>query len=686
MPVYPKETIDQALYITQGVISENNKDQIAGLSINNKTIEKLILPKDITSEETFIAIGDLKDEETGVTLFRDGDEIEIGTFIKGNWNVKTVDVPTEIKLVDKETGTETPYSPPEEDEEEIIDGPSETPSGMDVQVDANLYEDYEARTEWLFGYCSDAGMGFSCDEKDELVCLGHLWDDTRQNAIVLSSTDPVDPELNAPAIAQYNGIDTFGESISKFRMTAIAANGNEFIGSFLIKDGDTYLDVNHKIEMYINDVKSGLETVGIHLDGDNSTIKVIGSVDLKQHSSDSYDTLNLYDNLDTKRLEISPFEVPQITDQSSGIDISNKNFGYYGKWFTATSDYIRKDKWKDWQSPFTYKWEYVYELKNYIVNCSTSINLGYIKAGNIIDISKLQLKLQAMTYLVNSVYVDHHKVNHLGDDSNLKQQITTLNYTLKKNGKNMSGYSNINILPSATINNIDTEKPSISLSSAFLNDLVIAGDGTYTLEITVGMRVYAYHLTYSNYSNYYYGVFMQMSGSAQLAVQPYVATSNDMSNRKMTIGTNGFIFTGNNSRYFSSSTNGYNFRWDDAEFIMDSNNGLKMNKLYKVMTSGGTMEGKYDVFICNYSSGGYACTLPSASHYGNGRVLYIIGFQGLTLNCSSGDTVKLAGDTSILDYTQVKLASASGIGYLGIPKATLQLLAANGAWYVLSYV
>ena len=85
-------------------------------------------------------------------------------------------------------------------------------------------------------------------EDDELACLGHLFDVDRRNAIIISSNTPIDPELVAPSFAQYNGIDIFGLSISKFRLSTIAKNGNYFYGWFGIDTGSgTYMSVTDAI-------------------------------------------------------------------------------------------------------------------------------------------------------------------------------------------------------------------------------------------------------------------------------------------------------------------------------------------------------------------------------------------------------------------------------------------------------
>ena len=102
----------------------------------------------------------------------------------------------------------------------------------DWASELDKYNNDPTYANWTFGYGKiEISIG------DELACLGHLFDRDRRNAIILSANTPIDPELKAPAMAQYTGIDIFGLSISKFRLTTIAKNGNKFYGWFGVESG-----------------------------------------------------------------------------------------------------------------------------------------------------------------------------------------------------------------------------------------------------------------------------------------------------------------------------------------------------------------------------------------------------------------------------------------------------------------
>ena len=215
----------EAYDLTRQIISMDDMiDADSGLLIEGGSGSKIVLAKDTISEKQFIAADDLINEDTGVIEFNKGDIIPIGTEFKGDWLIKDTES-TDLVFDKDDEGNITP--PSTENEEQINNGTDDTYTGKDRNTNRDLEENYDARTEWVFGYVSSEDYALDFDKDDDLCCLGHLWDQTRQNAIVLSAVNPIDPQLEAPAMAQYNNIDTFGTSISDYRMTAIAANGKD---------------------------------------------------------------------------------------------------------------------------------------------------------------------------------------------------------------------------------------------------------------------------------------------------------------------------------------------------------------------------------------------------------------------------------------------------------------------------
>ena len=72
---------------------------------------------------------------------------------------------------------------------------------------------------------------------DEIVQLGNRTDTSRQNAIILSAVTSPDPNVTAPSIVQYKGINSY--SLNNRILNQIAANGNTFTGNFMVVNGNT---------------------------------------------------------------------------------------------------------------------------------------------------------------------------------------------------------------------------------------------------------------------------------------------------------------------------------------------------------------------------------------------------------------------------------------------------------------
>ena len=72
---------------------------------------------------------------------------------------------------------------------------------------------------------------------DEIVQLGNRTDTTRQNAIILSAVTSPDPNVTAPSIAQYKGIDSY--TLNGRVLNQIASNGSTFTGNFMVVNGSS---------------------------------------------------------------------------------------------------------------------------------------------------------------------------------------------------------------------------------------------------------------------------------------------------------------------------------------------------------------------------------------------------------------------------------------------------------------
>lgn len=638
------------------------------LDVDYQQGNKITIKEDTVLERDFVLAEDVLDDNGSVIPgLGKGDKVDVGVVIDKPIVVIDKEVKDEVTKIDIETGD---LSEPE-NLTEINDFTTDTPSGVNRDSGTEGV-DYSKLTSWLFGYGT-----FSCNIGDDLACLGNLYDIERQNAIVLSSFAPIDPDLVAPAIAQYNNIDRFGESISNFRLTAIAANGNEFAGTFLINHDNKYVDVNERIELFINDLESGLESVGIHLDGQNSSIKLVGTVDLKQHSNTDYDTLNVYDNLEIKRVEITPQSIPARLSKYSDIaDTTKKNFTTAQVQKNATSAYISKDHHG---GLFGHKYK-TFKLSNYSINYTINCNLGRIEANTRLDLRNLDLTLYTNIYFNGST-----KVTDRGNGT--QQNISSLTYTLKRDGvvyvdKYNIRYENISIisLSNLGISGLSSDTINIRTNGAMADDIPIHVGGTYTIELKMNAFLYAFYETKDDYKNYYYRVNTTLIGNITTYTIRTNVADNDFSNRKITIGNNGLSFVGNNSRYFYAATDGFYILFDDYSLSID-NNGVRKNGSFNEIKKSTNLTIKDDVVIAKKPNNGvYTVYLPPLKDYGVGRQIFISGYRGMILQPVGSDKI------SYTDEDGTQSINMLTFGTSPLLKFTVTLCAGVSEWYIMSYL
>lgn len=689
----------QAEEITAATLGNAGEDvpAKAGLTIEKKVRSELVLEKNLITDRAFVAGADLYDGNTKV--IDKGDVVPAGTTTKGDWKV--------IDYIDEDIATKTLVDEPVttiitgDEKKEIDTFPEDTPKNVNRDPENYQKEQnkYSERTSWQFGY-SGYYPDFVIKEGDDLVCLGHLYDDDRQNAIVLSACPPIDPDLNAPAIAQYSHLDTFGVSISKYRQTAIAANGNEFMGQFFINYNNTFVDVNDRINMMIMDVKSGLESVGIHLDGDNSTIKMVGSVELKQHDQMNGDTLSVFDSLGRKKVEIIPTTIPSRDDPSNPIEKTRKNFNAITDKKNAGPEYVSYTKDKKKEGFLSYSWEYVYILDKFNLKFTTSIDLGHMDVGNVLTLNGLNLHLLCNTYLCGSVLITNHGI--LPE----QQDVSSLKYTLKVNGGYIRNPNNLNEIlykdipiTGYSIGGRNTGDINVT-KQTLLSIGSIPYNGSYTLDITAEYYVHARAYVGTRYPDYYYSIECGINGYVNSNITRTQGNNNTDSVSRMTIGTNGMYFLGDkNYRYFYAGEDGYEMRWgneipgqtqgtievEETSLMIDSENGFRMLPLVKNVTGPAPIEPKYTMVICAPDVNGYTITLPDATEAGIGREITIIGFVNWTnpqagtlkVQPATGDTIEFLG-VSYSSYIEFKIED-------NYPKMTMKFISTGSAWYVLSY-
>lgn len=645
----------------------------------NRAISRVVLereletPRDFIADEPVVEYNPIIEREE--IIFNPGDRIPTGTVLPDDTRVIDAEPIDMIQQVDNVTGTTT--TPPTDESNQINNYPDETPSGMSTSTDRFNIESYATRTTWRFGYVGYYPH-FRIKEGDALACLGHLYDETRQNAIVLSSTNPIDPELEAPAMAQYRHIDVFGESISKYRMTAIAANGNEFIGRFLVNYNSTYMDINERINMFILDMKSGLEKVGIHLDGDKSTITLVGSVDLRQHKTDDgYDTLNLYDKKDVKRVEITPFPLPQRGSAEAQVDTAKRVFESITGKKNVTSPYVSRKKgdlrWDNGIIPERY-WDYT--LSNYTVALTTSTSLGALKKGYILDLRDLNLTMDIEAYFNGNLKAMNHGLD--------KQRVNGLNFTLKKDGVAIGQFTNSPITNFLT-GGMNTGAISVSCPMV-VNDYTIPASGAYTIEMTLSVTAYAYYEHKDELNNYYFTVNQNLSGSiwSDIARIESVIEGGSGDSYKMTIGTNGFMFNNNNSRYFYAANDGFEMKWDNASIKLDDTYGLYIRHNLRSVNTTTVLGNDSDIIYCENTHSSYTVYLPEPTQYGQGRTITILGWVNidnseLTVSVPVGSSSRIEILViSSIPIQQVKFGISSNIAQ------TIQLIAVGNTWRAIS--
>lgn len=624
-----EENTEDAIQITEGILSDRTDvENTRNLIQERVKFEPMYFSPNTTTQIPLYAA-----ERMTVTIdstdsvIEKGEEIPSGAVIKdGGYVVEGLDS-TIYKKYDTDQSEEDAVVVSGEELDTMVNGSDTTAFGTDKDVSRESNYKYDERESWVFGYGE-----FSVKIGDSLACLGHLYLPDRQNAIVISATNPIDPELEAPAMAQYNNIDTFGESISRYRMTAIAANGNEFIGSFLVNYNNSYLDINDRINIFVNDIKTGLETVGIHLDGDKSTITLVGNIDIRQHSSSSWDSINLYDNKEVKRLEISPFEIPKRNSSSFG-SISKKKFYINSSSNTTTipSQYISVSHWKDWDGPFYYHWVYSFTMNDYQLSISHTINLGNVEAGYDIDLGNIELNPYFPSYVSDDRFIGEYRV------SNIK-----VFYTLKNDGRVITGHNNKDVTSYFTLSTTDVGYDYYLRSTGnIIDDLHISTSGNISITFKVLFNVYMYaRKNNSGYNNTYITSYLSLFGNGELTLAPSASSSSnsDTSLRKMNIGTNGFSFVGNNSRYFYAATDGIEMKWDNVSIGIDPSVGIKMqNRVYTsayiIQNNNGITPADTDIIITSNPSTSSTITLYNGNvDLGSGKRITIIDCQKLTIN------------------------------------------------------
>ena len=638
------------------------------------------------------------------------------------------DIPTQSDLDSADSltydilGTDAPgdiYFTEEESEEVTSSGMNRAP--VYRAAVSNATGSAQGNEKWLFGYCGT--RGFALEVGDQLASFGHLFDGGRMDAIVISAITPIDSTLTAPAIAQYVGINEFGEQLGKFRTTAIAANGNSFQGSLLVTHNGTLMDINERINLFITDLNTGLETVGIHLDGENSLMKLIGSVEIRQHDGNNYDTLTVWDSNSNKKVEITPKSIPALSSIQSNLVMEQNNTlpiaTYYKKWNKTNSDGYIDSEWN--QALFdgstgTRHWKYW--LNSATKTFTTEVSLGDLVSGDQLTIGSTQFSLDcpilSSSSSSGSVDIDD-SANALSNDNPQKynardgQEITSFIMRIKRNGSYITGattdiknnyaqYLNENLikLKSKNININITEGIKINNQSTITIGSGNYYAGNYSVEFSFTLKYAGIFKDFVSKKNEVANPWMSTTSTFTGSIHTTIQRSTANADAFMQIGNNGLAFSMGANKLMYASDSAMKFNWKSSSWLgtpsdgvgieFSNDYGLQIKKNVKTYSAASNSIDAYvDVAIINCSGRtSVSVTLPSAANYGNGRMIELICTNTNSLT-NGYNSVTITSSSSVFGKNHnVTVTYGDSPQYTGIYwDNTFKFVAAGSIWYEL---
>jgi hypothetical protein len=475
-----------------------------------------------------------------------------------------------------------------------------------------------ALESFTFGYGT-----FNPAVGDNLVALGHLWDGNRQDAILIAACDPMDTSLTAPAIAQYRGIRTF-ESLSKYRTNTLAASGNEFTGRFLVDYQGNYIDINEKLNIFVADLTSGLEKVGIHLDGDSSTIRMVGSVEVRQNHDGTTDTFTVWDDDDKLRVQISPDEIPAKVNIPSSINPT------YNSYFNSLNnrsiipssgehgELIQHHTYTEFIWSWDHRWQYY--TRNAYFDFITYDELGNYSSGDKISLDDFWANIDSIAYFKGST--------RMTERGNNQQSISSVILRLQCNrGNGWATINTYNITNNASIT-IQSESASITYNNMLLNNYTLPYTGEYRIEMEIVYNVYA-SIVFTGKNGQQSNAYVAFSNNVRGGIK-VISPSNAMTR----IGANGILFnTSQTGQYFYSGNDGIEMKWGDVGVSLDQYGYRRYKKIYTVSNSG-TRSSYYSYSIPTdadviFVTGNFVRLVTNASNtIPEGKDLIVVGKSG----------------------------------------------------------
>lgn len=535
---------------------------------------------------------------------------------------------------------------------------------------------------WSFGY----GV-FEPDAEDNISSMGSLHDTDRRNVIMLSASTPIDAELKGPAISQYAGIDIFGLSISRFRITAISYGRNIFKGDFevlaangqytniltvtadqtqnMVSDAyngaisyttqradeistyvynsyayalsfttqtayeissvvadleeNTYSEISQlsdRIDLSVT--KNDMEMVGIHLDGVNSTVDIVGSLTVKQNGDGDVDTVKVYDENNVMCVEITPDSIPDKDDLA--ID---EMWKYYEATSSSYSSSTSSSQYVDYDRDGISYARNHYILTDFPVSVTIGASIGNFSGGDTINIRNIEFSgSYQITFKKETTRVE----NERAVINSVTYRLVDPNYSTVSSGscaftQTEGFYCNISDISNIPLSVSGEYRLEFTITALFSKTYKLRDNEMPSEPYTFTVRVYNSRIT----SNIYY-----LGG----AIQPF-----------MEIGTDGFYYTSGNNRYMYSGANEFEVRYDNNILNINDSRVRIENEINTITVSqqnNNISLGDESVVYVKYGGGSesdnLSVTLPR--NYGTGRTLTIIGFLGLRIY-PDNDTIYL---------------------------------------------
>lgn len=640
------ETYGLGTKIDENGIVSNNRSLRSVSAGSNSVIrpiseERMISKDEVdTSEVSEVYIGSTTTIPSGTTLSADIITTNGTVYHKGDVLSTNLELEKGSVVILEDNSSNLDSLP---NDTEFSTGESDTLIETESEENRDIVDDNNVSAvllnEFTFGY----GV-FEPAVGDDIVSLGHLWNGTRQNAIIISAYDPMDPDLRAPAIAQYKGIRTF-EILSKYRTTFTAANGNNFFGKFMVNYNGNYMDIDEKLNLFSTDITSGLEKVGIHLDGDNSTIKMVGSVEIKQNGIGETDTLTVWDDDNIMRVKISPEAIPNKSQIETNLNptsvINFRNIS--GQDWPTSGEVHQYHTWTEFIWTWNHQWKYY--LENAYFNYTSYVDIGSFNSGDKISLSELSTSIRSVAYFKGEDYVSTRS------DYQHTQSISSVILRLKrKSGSSWVTVSSYNLTSGSTIN-VANESASISYPSGILSNYTIPTTASYRLELEIVYNVYA-SITYTEQQSNPYFMFDYSCNSNIKLVQPSASMTR--------VGRNGLVFnTDSAGQYFYAGNDGIEIKWGDSSITLDNTNGLKTNVgVTNITDSSSKYISRSASFVnCTALTSAATVYLPSTANYGVGRIITILCNDYVTISTySSSENIytKMNIETSNTGYPSIK--------------------------------